>query len=102
MNNAIAIAATEAKEAALKHTDLTEQIKAAMRVASNHWLITDENEQFQSAIAGVILAVDFDTQERIKKELNALRGLTIGNINGLDFEFEPIGLLKLWRQIKTG
>lgn len=70
-----------------------------MLVTKNHWLITDEDERFKAAVAGVLLVVDSDTQERIRAELAFMEAITTGGYVG-DFNFEPVGLLRIWQEIK--
>ena len=93
--------------------DIIEKLKVAMRLTKNHWLVTDPDVQFRGAIGGVMMHYGKESEEfkRLEWELQQLRRLEI-TINaakeGLstsfniadDNQFSPIGLLKLWREIK--
>jgi hypothetical protein len=97
MRNCLLIAVAEAKAAAKGLDTLGAKMKAAMDATRNHWLITDEEERFQAAIHGLAAAVDEATVERIRVELDGLQQLQAGQMPVIDEDFEPIGLLKAWR-----
>jgi hypothetical protein len=107
MNNAVlSIGVTEAKDAAEKETTLENQLKAAMRVMNDHWMITDPDEQLQAAVAAVVLLSEEETQARITQEWKALASLsaTIAGLpidmSRIEFPENPIGIMKLWQAIK--
>jgi hypothetical protein len=102
----VMIVVTEAKAAADKHDDLDQKIEAAMTVAKNHWMVLDENKQFQGAIGGILLSVDEETQERINAEMASLNILS-AMMTGVPVDLEqvkvpenPIGLMKRWKELK--
>jgi len=97
--------------------DLLEILKVAMESTHTHWLMTDEDEQFQAAIAAVMLYYGEDREEykRLKWEVEQIRkavalvnaiqvGLSISldSSFGENSKFSPIGLSKLWAEIKKG
>ncbi len=100
MNNTLLkVAVAEAKAAAKGLDTLEAKIKAAMDTTRNHWLVTDEEERFQAAIHGLAATVDEATVERMRIELQFLQGIQSGRVDlsGIDEDYEPIGLLKAWR-----
>ena len=111
------IAIHEAKRAlggALVGGGLEDKLRVAMKATKHHWMCTDEERQLKSACAAVMLLYGTGSREyaRIAQEIaqlgklsamiNASKvGLTVG-IDGLaptDDTLEPIGLLKLWREV---
>jgi hypothetical protein len=112
----MSIAITEAKHAAeSEHGGLTEKLKAAMRVCHDHWMVTNEDEQFRSAVGGVMLHYGEGSQEfeRLKREMEELRRLAVAISDtrmGVEVDWpslitehlstEPIGLMKLWRETR--
>ena len=87
-----------------------------MLVTHNHWMCTNEDEQFRAAIGAVMLHYGKGSDEFIQletemKSLNkvsavihaAQAGLSVNFdsiLNAEDNEYKPIGLLKLWQEIK--
>ena len=53
-DNKLLICAAEAREAALCHKRVFDQLRAAMRVTARHWLVTDDADRLQVAVAVVI------------------------------------------------
>ena len=101
------IAITEASEAAKGKLALITKVRSAMEVTCNHWMLTDEDLRFKAAIAGAITACDSDQEKEIlvkeMKALNALSALFSGipvDFSRVDMPKNPIGLLKLWSDIK--
>ena len=105
MSNILEIGIFDAHDAAKVETDLIEQLKAAMRATSNHWLIMNENEQFKAAVLGVMFCYGEgdDEYQRLKKELNLLA--TISQRHPIDLsslgDFEPVGIAGIWREVKN-
>lgn len=110
MNDAtFSIVAIEAKSACEGEPDLVERIKKAMRAAKNHWVVTQEEEQFRGALGGAMLASDDTDQERIKASLLPLQALAAA-IQGVPVDFERvlsddpdklIPLRKLWDEVQA-
>lgn len=100
----LALVATECKAAAEKETTLEGRVTAAMKAAKNHWMVTDDNSQFQGAVAAIYELSDDETKERIKAEMDSLRYLS-AMMSGVAVDFDaipklenPIGLMKSWRE----
>ena len=103
----------EMESAVTCHHQLIEKLKFAMRLVKNHWLVTDPDTQFRGAIGGTMIYYGKESEEfkRMEWELQQLRRLEITikaaqeglstTFNDIpDNQFTPIGLLKLWREIK--
>jgi len=107
MNNAvISIVCTECKSAAEKETTVRGRLIAAFKVARNHWMATDEQEQFQGAVAAVHILSNEEDKRRLEQELLLLRTLNAAS-SGVPVAFEdlpvptdPIGVLGLWHESK--
>ncbi len=108
------IAAVEAEiaaaEAARDGLSLEDRARAAMRATRSHWLATDEADQFAAACEGLARTCSPEEVERIEAELRtnmALNALLSGVPVDLEAalaakgDTEPLGLSKLWREIKA-
>jgi len=103
------IAIEEIKAQLNKDVPIVERIKQAMRLALNHWLVTDEVEQFNCAIGAVLLTATEEERKTISEERNFLKGLSAA-VKGVPVDFASLtenakpenwyGLLKLWREVK--
>jgi len=90
---------------------LKEKLKQAMKEALNHWLITDEDEQFHCAVSAVLLTVSKEEKTRIVNEMKFLQALS-SSAKGIPVNWgilvtelqrqKPIGLMALWQQVKKG
>lgn len=104
INNSILVAVTELKQSVDADKPITERLKAAMAQARQHWLVTNEDDQFRAAIGAVLLSATDDEKARIESELKALRALSAAtagvpiNFAALDTQKDPIGLLKIWKE----
>jgi hypothetical protein len=110
MNDAtMTIAAMEAREACKGETDLMERIRKAMKAVRNHWMVTDESQQFRAAIAAAILESSGDERDRIErsaKELNRVSVILSAFKAGVPVDVEAmeppaervIPLTKMWRE----
>lgn len=101
------------------NTTLEDQLRTAMRSVRNNWLIGgdhgDQGRQMRVACAAVCLEVGLDSPEgqRVAKEHKSLS--IIGRVLEMsqmgiaadlgdmvtELPKEPIGLLKLWREVTT-
>lgn len=105
----ISIAATKARQAAEKETTLEGRIRAAMKATRQHWMATEEDDQFKAAVAAIYELSDEPTRSKILKEMEALRNIN-ALISGVPVDLaalpepdpEPIGLLNYWREVKRG
>lgn len=107
------IALTEAQSAIGGDGTLIEKLKTAMLTTRDHWMCTDENEQFKAAVGAVMLHYGQNSDEfvRLEREMKSLNkvsaalnaaqaGVSVDFNSILDAkgdEYEPLGLLKLWR-----
>lgn len=100
------IVIAEAKSAAEGKDTLEDKLTAAMNSARNHWMVLDEDKQFRGAVGAVMLLVDDETRERIEiemKTLNAMSAMISGvpiDIERVEVPEDPIGLLKMWKDLK--
>ncbi len=100
------IVIAEAKSAAEGKNTLEDKLTAAMNAARNHWMVIDEDKQFRGAVGAVMLLVDDETRDRIElemKTLNAMSAIFSGvpvDIERVEVAEDPIGLLKMWKELK--
>lgn len=104
MSIEISLVAVECRDAVESAVGLEEKLKAAFAKAQNHWMVTNENQQFAGAVAAVYEKADDETKERIRIELEgikALRAMLSGvpvDIDRIEKHESPIGLMKLWHE----
>lgn len=110
MNDAVtSICAMEAREACKGEPDLIERIRKAMKAVRNHWMVTDETQQFRAAVAAAILESTGEERERIErsaKELNRVSAMLSALQAGVPVDVEAmepapadvIPLAKMWRE----
>lgn len=105
MNNTTIIAMTEAVHAIPKDAPLEDQIRAAMNATRNHWMCTDETEQFKAAIGAVLQHYGEGSPEfaRLGWEMRQIARLSAA-MSGVPVDwtadepvFEPIGIMGMWR-----
>lgn len=103
--NTMLIAIQEVKGQIDHSKPLEEKLLDAMKKIQNHWLITDEEEQFKCAIGAVLSKASEEDQEKINAELKALP-LIYGDHN-LPTELIlskigdcQIGLQQIWKKAK--
>lgn len=117
MNGALLIGVTEAKLDAQREPTLEGKLRAAMRTMRDHWMVTNEEEQFRCAVAAVMTLVDDDERARLEREMRALNAIGAAitaassgvrvDIAGTIAEHSnegqepPIGLLNIWREVKA-
>ncbi len=100
------IVIAEAKSAAEGEDTLEDKLTAAMNSARNHWMVLDEDKQFRGAVGAVMLLVDDEDKHRLElemKALNALSALMSGvpiDIDTIEVSDDPIGLMKMWKDLK--
>lgn len=110
MDNTVLIAINEIESdiSGLTGEAVEERLRAAMKSAQNHWLVTNEDAQFQAAVSAVLLNADDEEKERIEGALSVLRGLSAA-FSGVPVDIvpllenapkNPIGLKKLWDEAK--
>lgn len=106
MSAGISIVMIECRAAASGATTLEGRIKAAFKSACNHWMVLDDNQRFQGAVAAVWDLSDDETKSRIEGEMKSLRTLS-AICSGVPVDFaqietpqNPIGLLGKWHEQK--
>lgn len=107
-NAGVMIALTEAKTAVKEDDSLEDRLRAAMRVTSRHWCVTNPDEQLRAAVGAVLVSASPDESERIEAELANLRSLS-ALLEGVPVDLErieplenPIGVMKLWHEVADG
>ena len=114
--NSDAIFVAEAKLKMSKEKSLKDNIRIAFNEVKDHWLISqynDEKKEFDAAILSVssFYGIDSPEFERIKHEMvfiNATQ-FTPSNVpidwvillSQMPKEIKPIGLMKIWEEIKN-
>jgi hypothetical protein len=92
--------------------DLEQRCRKAMKAAANHWMVTEDQQQFKGAIGAVLLAKE--TTEEEKARINAtVRSLAAFNamVSGVPVDLDamiknadegpaPIPLVKWWHEVK--
>lgn len=115
MNEIVLIAAVEAETAAkaAEDTTLEGRLRAAMQATANHWMATNEDDQFLAACEGTARVVDDEDRERIEASLRLLQTLSAA-ASGVPVDFDallpdgaedrpkPARLQPLWREVKHG
>jgi hypothetical protein len=66
------LAAAEARSSCKGEPNLIERIKKAMRACHNHWMVTDEKDQFRAAIAAAMLESEGEDRDRIERTAKAM------------------------------
>lgn len=93
--------------------DIKAKLTVAMRNTYGHWIVTDEDEQFRSAVGAVMMHYGEGSDEfrRLEAEMRQIQkisamiqaaqaGLSVSPPE-IDESFEPIGLLGLWHKAKA-
>ncbi len=114
MSNLRAIVAMDAKRGGEGEKDLTERVRKCMAASVNHWMATDEQDQFAGAVAGAIALSDGDEREALEAAVAALNSISAA-IGGVPVNFEAmtekreslkergiqtIPLTKIWNEVK--
>ena len=90
--------------------DLMERIKKAMRACKDHWMETNESNQFRVAVAAAILessGAERDRLERSAESLQRANALIQALTAGVPIDVEKlkkdtddiIPLMKIWREM---
>jgi len=108
LNIAVSIIEAEARaEIAIAET-VEEKLKAAFKVAKDHWMFTDTNIQQRAGIGAVMFGLKKGSVDylRIEKELSIHNALTTASseiqvdlgamLENIDKDLKPIGIAKLW------
>lgn len=115
MTGGMVIAIHEARDACKGEPDIMERLRKAMAATHGHWMETNENNQFRSALAAAMVESDEPEKDRIARSAKALNkvGAMIQALQaGVPVDMETmvsestdddiIGLMGLWREVKGG
>jgi len=110
------IAISEAQSRLDPNASLEDNLKTAMKATINHWVCTDEDQQFRSAVGAVMFFYGDESEEyqRLEWELGQLQkvsaivvaaqaGLAVAP-QSLDEDlgkFEAVGLVKIWKGLQA-
>lgn len=109
----MSLVASECRQA-VKACDgnLQAKLRAAMMAAKDHWMVTDREMQFKGAVAAVMAHYGKNSPEcaRIEAELMKIRqfnaffaaaeaGLSPTLPENVGEQPEPIGIMKMWREV---
>lgn len=72
MDGGMLIATSEARNACAGEADIQKRIEKAMKATRNHWMETNEQNQFKAAVAAAMLESDDADKDRIKRSFDAL------------------------------
>lgn len=100
------IAVAEARTACKGEPDIAERIKKAMKVCRNHWMETNETNQFRSALAAAMLESEDEAEKdrigrssraiaKLNAMLNALQAGVPVDIEAMSAEKRDADLLPL-------
>ena len=116
MNNLMSIAITEVKASISGlHGDISDLLRAAMKITKNHWLVTSEADRLNAAVGGVMVHYGQDSEEYKRlswemKNINRLNAALSAAMSGVSVNFEsvvseinddmkPVGILALWKEV---
>ena len=104
-NHLIMLVMMEARTAIKPEDSLEDRCRAAMKAAKGHWMVLDENLQFQGAVAAVLETANEEEEARIMDSLHALKTLN-ALLNGVSVDLDgyeaptnPLGLNKIWQEV---
>lgn len=106
--NNILIALIDIEQTVKIHEDepLEDRLRAAMGTAKDHYMLRTDDEMVQAAMEGVARTADDAERTRLEEELERLNTLS-AVLSGVPVDFgqvtepeNPIGVLKLWREVK--
>lgn len=110
LSNCILVAITETQMCIEKMDDepLEARLKKAMQEMQHHWLVTNQEEQFQAAVGAVLITATEEEKERINAELRTLKALSAA-MSGVPVDMgravdalegiKPVGLTKIWKEV---
>jgi len=110
ISNSMKIAISEIADQLDKSVTIENRLKQAMKLALNHWLGGNEDEQFRSAVGAVLLTASEEEKTLISREMAFLRSLSAA-VTGVPVDWETllpgeqdqkvIDLLRLWKEVKN-
>lgn len=104
-------AESRAKSDLAKFDDVEAVLRACMRGAKNHWMVTNQEDQCRGAIAACHKLVDEAGKARIEASLNQLQALN-ALMSGVPVDLdalakkaedapEPLPIAKIWAEIQA-
>lgn len=113
MTGGMMIAVEEARRACRGEPDLMKRLEKAMKATAGHWMETNQENQFKSAVAAAMLESPTDERDRIKRSFDGLAKVSaVLNAlqSGVPIDFEKAAeeveqpkdlllLMPLWRKI---
>lgn len=97
MNNVMAIAVHEARDACKGEPDILERVRKAMRACRDHWMVTNEGQQLNSALAAAMLESDEAEKDRIGrsgKNFNRANSVLAALVAGVPVDLEQMAAEK--------
>lgn len=101
------IIAAEANLANAKEQPLEDRLRSAMKAGRNFWMSTNEDIRFRGSIGAVLLHCSDEERERLSEELDVLKNFS-ALLGGVAVDMtqikkpdNPIGLMKMWRDVRT-
>jgi hypothetical protein len=92
-----------------KHTDVKDMLRESMKIMSNHWLVTWEDQRFRAAVGAVMLLCTPEEKNTLEKEMKLLQGLSVATsgipvdlTSLIEEDFVPIGALGIWKEVMRG
>lgn len=112
-NTMLALFISEAKPKVAEAGTIEEKLKAAMTLAADHWMITQQDDRFKVAVGAVMdhygegsdefkrLAWEMKSLSKLGVMLDAAKlgmGLDVESLETManDRPYEPLGLMKMW------
>ena len=102
-HNLIFIATSEAKEQIRPEFGIEDRLRCAFKAVHNHWLVTDESEQYIAGIAAVMESYEVTAPERQRLQASVafIKHLMAGNFDMALKATEGVELLplsRLWQE----
>jgi len=103
----LALVMTSCQPVVRAEDSLEDRFRAAMKEASNHWMVLDRDVQFRGAIGAVYSAASEPEKARIDVELKAMKALN-ALLSGVPINFdalelppdeERLGLIRMWQEV---
>jgi spore germination protein YaaH len=68
---------------------LEDRFRAVMKRCHNHWMVTNENEQFTGSVAAMLINATDDEKRHIEMSLKIIKALSAA-ISGVPVDFENV------------
>ena len=104
VKTATAFVESEAKEELEKCKTVEDKVRAAFKVAKDHWMFTDENIQMNAGLYAAALHCSEEEINRLKREMDFIRSLSAGmsgvDVNMPDYPEDAVDILGIWAKIE--